>query len=73
MSQLRTNPELNPQTINELVIAPPKIYTYFQDFNNNFFQANITDYSVINAWWMSEFSTLIYENKDKVEEEIRKT
>ena len=72
MSQLRTNPGLNPQTINELVIAPPKIYTYFQDFNDNFFQANVTDYSAINAWWMSEFSTLIYESKDKVEEEISK-
>ena len=72
MFSLRTNPDLNLLNINELIIAPPKGYKYFQDVDNYYFKENTTKYSIINAWWMSELATLIYESEDKVREEIDK-
>ncbi|MGK7896417.1 MAG: Mbeg1-like protein [Xenococcus sp. (in: cyanobacteria)] len=72
MLLLRTNPDLNQSNIDELVIPPPKGYKYFEKGYNHPFESKITRYSVINAWWMSEFATLIYESEDKVREKIRK-
>ena len=73
MPPLRTNPELlNLTNINDLVIPPPLEYHYFEDADNHPFEGQIGKYSETDAWWMAEFSTLIYEKEEKVREEIGK-
>lgn len=64
MCQLRSELDLlNIFSVNDQVIPPIKGYSYFQNAANYPFEFEQTQYSNINAWWMAEFSALIYEEK----------
>ena len=73
MSSKRTNPDLvSLSNINDLVIPPPKGYTFFEDADQHAFAASATAYSNTNAWWLAEFATLIYETEANIKKKIGK-
>ena len=48
-------------------ISPPFTdYDYFQWYQKFPFQAQATSFSLINAWWLAEASTLVYADEDFV-------
>ncbi|MBT8366550.1 MAG: lipase family protein, partial [Deltaproteobacteria bacterium] len=48
-------------------LSPPfKDYDYFQGHQEYPFQVKATSFSLINAWWLAEASTLVYADKDFV-------
>ena len=49
-------------------LSPPyKDYNYFQDSKKYGFRFNETSFNLINAWWLSEASTLVYAEEIFVE------
>ncbi len=48
-------------------LSPPFTdYDYFQGYQNYPFQVEATSFDPINAWWLSEASTLVYADEDFV-------
>jgi triacylglycerol lipase len=48
-------------------LSPPFTdYDYFQGYQEYPFQAQMTAFSLINAWWLAEASTLVYADEDFV-------
>jgi len=48
-------------------LSPPfKDYDYFQGVKKYGFQFNATSFSLVNAWWLAEISTLVYADEDFV-------
>jgi hypothetical protein len=48
-------------------LSPPfKDYDYFQGYQEYPFQVQLTAFSLINAWWLAEASTLVYADEDFV-------
>ncbi len=75
MSSGRTNPSIDLRKLgelNDLIIPPPKDYQYFQDVHLHPFNFDSIEHSIVNAWWLAEFSVLAYEDKAKVADELNK-
>ncbi|MDZ7582243.1 MAG: hypothetical protein U5R30_17110 [Deltaproteobacteria bacterium] len=48
-------------------LSPPfKDYDYFKGGENYAFQFEATSFSLINAWWLAEVSTLVYADEEFV-------
>lgn len=53
-------------------LSPPfKDYAYFQNRQYFPFEYRATSFSLINAWWLAEASTLVYADEDYVEPRLR--
>jgi triacylglycerol lipase len=54
-------------------LSPPyKEYDYFQGTKKYAFQYKATSFSLINAWWLSEVSTLVYADEEFVRSQFKK-
>ena len=54
-------------------LSPPyRDYDYFQNHQQYPFQFNATSFNLINAWWLSEASTLVYADEDFVRPRFNK-
>ena len=54
-------------------LSPPyEDYAYFQDIEKYVFQYNETSFSLINAWWLAEASTLVYSGEGFVRSRFHK-
>jgi predicted lipase len=51
------------------LLKPGEATVYFDGLNQEAFQVDATDYSKINAWWLAEFSRLVYRQEaDEIKE-----
>lgn len=54
-------------------LSPPfKDYDYFKGVENFSFQFEATTFSLINAWWLAEISTLVYADEPFVRKRLEK-
>lgn len=56
---------LNPLNVFKLFV-PLEIHEYFEDVKQYPFNNDATGHDNINAWWLAEFSSLVYDNKRTV-------
>lgn len=50
-----------------LIRPPNDNYTYFEDFTNNPFRPDATDFRLVNAGWLADFALLIYGDENFVQ------
>ena len=54
-------------------LSPPfKDYDYFKGIKKYGFQIDATSFSLINAWWLAEVSTLVYADEGFVRSQFKK-
>jgi triacylglycerol lipase len=54
-------------------MSPPfKDYEYFQGFKKYGFQIDATSFSLVNAWWLAEISTLVYADEEFVKSRFKR-
>ena len=54
-------------------LSPPfKDYDYFKGIKKYGFQIKATSFSLINAWWLAEVSTLVYADEEFVRSQFKK-
>jgi hypothetical protein len=54
-------------------LSPPfKDYDYFQGIEKYGFQIDATSFSLINAWWLAEVSTLVYADEEFVKSRFKR-
>lgn len=55
----------------DALLKPGKATVYFDGLNDKHFQVKATAYSKINAWWLAEFSRLVYRQEaDEIREKF---
>jgi triacylglycerol lipase len=60
-----------PSTFKKL--SPPnRDYPYFENWRNNRFRFEVTQYELVNAWWLAEVSLLAYAESSFIEDVLNK-
>ena len=77
LDKLQTLPQPAKKEIPRITfknLSPPFTdYDYFQGHQKYPFQVKATSFSLINAWWLAEASTLVYANEDFVRARFSQT
>lgn len=53
-------------------VVDPRVYRYFEDFQENPFRPRATGVDLLNAWWLAEISMLAFAEPDFVAAELRR-